>query len=593
MARHATVFPQFYFCHAHARASRDQALIAMPNFLENIFAQLQRAGGRVVLREIHGGQFVSLTGRELLDQVQRVRGYLRSAGIQPGDRCALLAPNSIRWAAFDLALMAEGVIVVPLYSRQAEEDLTGMMRDSQPRLLFVSDRALGDAVAAYWPSTDSSKPTCVLFDEVLNQFTPQPPIADAPNPRNPGDIVTIIYTSGTSGEAKGVCLTVANVTHMLACTTERLNQLMSDSREPDRVFHYLPFNFAASWIVLLSYLSRESTLSLSTDLNRLADEIRLAAPHYFLNVPTLLERVRRGVEENISKRPAIIRKLFWKTRDAWQRQHVGRSRATDHLWLSLGRRLIFSKIKERFGPHLRALICGSAPLSPETQQFFLMLGIPVLQGYGLTETTGICTLDDPRVPVEPGYVGAAITGIEMKVADHEEIVVRGPHIFAGYWNRPEETARVIQGGWFHTGDQGEVNLCGNWRIIGRIKNLIILNSGHNIPPEPIEEKIAQLLPRAHQVVLVGNGRGYLCALITGPVERGAVQAALDVVNPGLPHYRQIRNFTVFPEAFSAEGGLLTANGKLRRDTINARFNAEIAALYEAGREREAAGRKPV
>jgi len=135
------------------------------------------------------------------------------------------------------------------------------------------------------------------------------------------------------------------------------------------------------------------------------------------------------------------------------------------------------QIRERFGPHLRALICGSAPLAPETQQFFLMLGIPVLQAYGLTETTGICTLDDPRVPVEPGYVGTVITGIEMKLGENEEIVVRGPHIFPGYWNRPKETARVLQDGWFHTGDQGEVNVRGNWRISGRIKNLIILNPG--------------------------------------------------------------------------------------------------------------------
>jgi long-chain acyl-CoA synthetase len=270
---------------------------------------------------------------------------------------------------------------------------------------------------------------------------------------------------------------------------------------------------------------------------------------------------------------------------------VGRGRPLDALWLSLGRGLIFRKIRERFGTHLRALICGSAPLAPETQQFFLMLGIPVLQAYGLTETTGICTLDDPRVPVEPGYVGTLISGIEMKLAENEEIVVRGPHIFAGYWNRPEETARALQDGWFHTGDQGEVNVRGNWRISGRIKNLIILNSGHNIAPEPIEEKIARLLPAAQQVVVVGNGRGYLCALVTGEAESAAVQAALDAVNPELPHYRQIRNFTVIRDVFTSEGGLLTAMGKIRRDAINARYASEINAMYDAKGSREAANRQ--
>jgi long-chain acyl-CoA synthetase len=558
----------------------------MPNFLETILAQLKRADGRVALREVHGGHFVSVSGRELLDQIQLVRSFLRNSGVQPGDRCALLAPNSIRWAAFHLALMAEGVIVVPLYSRQAPAELAAMMKDCQPRLIFVSDAAFGESVAQAW----STAPRRVLFDDVLRQ-SPQSPIADAPNPLKDSDILTVIYTSGTSGEPKGVCLNVGNLTHMLSCTTERLDQLMGKTHEPDRVFHYLPFNFAASTILLLSCLTRESILTLSTDLNKLADEIRLASPNYFLNVPTLLERVRRGVEEALARRPAIIRSLFARARTAWQRQHVGRGRALDAFWLALGRALIFRKIHERFGPNLRALICGSAPLAPETQQFFLMLGIPVLQAYGLTETTGICTLDDPRVPVEPGYVGTAITGIEMKLAENEEIVVRGPHIFPGYWNRPEETARVLQDGWFHTGDQGEVNVRGNWCISGRIKNLIILNSGHNIAPEPIEEKIARLLPAAQQVVVVGNGRGYLCALISGAIESSAVQVALDAVNLDLPHYRQIRNFTVVHDAFTPENGLLTANGKLRRDAINARYASEINAMYDSKVGREAASRQ--
>jgi len=559
----------------------------MPNFLDNILAQLQRSSGRVVLREIRGDRFVSVTGRELLDQIQLVRMFLRSSGVQPGNRCALLAPNSIRWAAFHLALMAEGVIVVPLYSRQAPAELAGMMKDCQPRLIFVSDAVLGESVVQTWPGA----PRRVLFDEVLRQSTPQPPLSDAPNPRVDSDIVTIMYTSGTSGEPKGVCLNVGNLTHMLSCTTERLDQLMGAAHEPDRVFHYLPFNFAASTILLLSCLVRESILTLSTDLNRLADEINLASPNYFLNVPTLLERVRRGVEDAIAKRPTVIRSLFAKARTAWQQQYVGRCRPLDALWLALGRGLIFRKIRERFGTHLRALICGSAPLAPETQQFFLMLGIPVLQAYGLTETTGICTLDDPRVPAEPGYVGTVITGIEMKLAENEEIVVRGPHIFPGYWNRLEETARVLQEGWFHTGDQGEVNVRGNWRICGRIKNLIILNSGHNIAPEPIEEKIARLLPGAQQVVVVGNGRGYLCALVTGEVEPAAIQAALDEINPELPHYCQIRNFTMVREVFAPESGLLTANGKLRRDAINARYASEINAMYDSKATPKAASRQ--
>src|SRR5438093_4890066 len=315
----------------------------MPNFLETIVAQLKRASGRVVLRQIHGDRFISVTGRELLDQIQLVRLFLRGSGAQPGDRCALLAPNSIRWAAFHLALMAEGAIVVPLYFRQAPPELVAMTKDCRPRLIFVSDAALGDSVAQAW----ADAPRRVLFEEALQGSAPQPRLPDVPNPRQDSDIVTIIYTSGTSGEPKGVCLNVENLNHMLSCTTERLNQLMGATREPDRVFHYLPFNFAASTILLLSCLSRESVLTLSTDLNRLADEIRLSSPNYFLNVPTLLERVRRGVEETLSKRAAPIQLLDGKSRAAWQRQKAASASATDRLWLWLAKKRIFSKIKVR------------------------------------------------------------------------------------------------------------------------------------------------------------------------------------------------------------------------------------------------------
>jgi long-chain acyl-CoA synthetase len=554
----------------------------MPNFLEKIFAGLERSKNRVVLREVRGEQFVSVSGGELLDLVQSTRAWLRASGIHSGERCAVLGANSIRWVAVDFALMAEGVPVVPLYTRQTPGELAGMLKDCQPRLLLTDDTALCDAVAHAWTQkygTSTPFPQRAQIEEVARgshlALAPIEPLA-----RGDEDLLTIIYTSGTSGEPKGVCLNVGNVNHMTGCTTERLNQLMGATAEPDRIFLYAPLNFAASWMLMLSAFYRESVLTLSTDLNKLADEIRLSAPHYFLNVPTLLERVKRGVEENIAKRNSAIRSLFARACKAWEHDHAGQKRGFDGLWLALGRKLIFNKVKARFGPNLRALICGSAPLAPETQLFFLMLGIPVLQAYGLTETTALCTLDDPRVPTEPGHVGTAITGVEMKLGENDEILVRGPNIFPGYWNRPEESAKVLRDGWFRTGDQGEVNVRGNWRIIGRIKNLLVLNSGHKFAPEPVEDALLQMLPGAQQVVLVGNGRGYVCALVTGAVKPAAVQAAIEKVNLQLPHYRQIRNFATIPAAFSAENGLLTAMGKLRREAIHAHYAKEIAAMYE-------------
>jgi long-chain acyl-CoA synthetase len=550
----------------------------MPNFLQNIFERLERSGSGVVLREVRGDQFVSVSAAELLGLIELARQWLRSADIPPGERCGLVATNSIHWIAVDLALMAEGVVVVPLYHRQTASELAAMLKDCQPRLVLVGDEALREALANAWPGL----PKSVVLQEIF-QVNGQVPQPSEIRGRAESSLLTIIYTSGTSGEPKGVCLTVANLNHMTGCTRERLDQLMGlsakQTTQPDRIFLYAPMNFAASWMLMLSAFSREAVLTLSTDLTKLADEIRISAPHYFLNVPTLLERVKRGVEDNIAKQTSPIRALYARARDAWHRQHVGRGSPFDAFWLMLGRKLIFAKIKDRFGPNLRALICGSAPLAPETQQFFLMLGIPVLQAYGLTETTALCTLDDPRVPVEPGYVGPAISGIEMQLGADDEILVRGPNIFAGYWNRPEETARVIPDGWFHTGDQGEVNVRGNWRIIGRIKNLLVLNTGHKFAPEPIEDKLAPLLPNAQQIVLVGNARSYVCLLVTGKVEPSAVRAAIDAINPDLPHYRQIRNFKILPDVFAPESGLLTVMGKLRRDAIAKRYDAEINSMY--------------
>ncbi len=543
------------------------------NFLEDIFRRLDEAPGRVVLQETRGGKLVPAACRELSAQICAARRFLRNAGLGPGDRCALLAANSIRWAAVDLAVMAEGIIVVPLYARQAPHELVKMMQDCSPRLILCGDEALAAGIKKTWPDA----PPAHLLEEVLAD-APGESAAESPRPLAGDYPVTIIYTSGTSGEPKGVILTAANVTYMLSCTNARLDHMMGPRPVPDQVFHYLPTCFCGSWILMLTCLTRNSILTLSTDLSQLAAEMKLAAPDYFLNVPALLERVRAGIEEQVGKQGSVVQALFEAGRDAWQRRRDGSSRPLDSLRLGAARALVFGAIRRKIGRNLRALICGSAPLAPETQLFFMMLGIPVLQVYGLTETTAICTMDDPRSPV-PGRVGPAIPGIEMKLGDGNEILARGPNIFPGYWNRPEETAKAFADGWFRTGDQGEVDARGNWSIIGRVKNLIIPASGHNIAPEPIEETLLKLLPGARQAVLVGNGRPFLAVIITGSGGGEAVEEALAKLNAGLPHYKRVRAFLLHEEPFSIENGLLTANGKLKRELIAERLGPRIEEIY--------------
>ena len=549
------------------------------NFVEHIFANLRHAAGRPLLQEVRGDSMVSCTGSELLALIQAARTFLRQASVKKGDRCVLLAPNSIRWAAVDLAILAEGGIAVPLYSRQAPHELAAMMKDSAPALMICSDTTLHASIQQAWPGA----PRSYVLDEILPASSAAAAVQEDAQPSAPiadSDAVAIIYTSGTSGEPKGVVLTVANLDFMLQCTTERLDILMQQHAGPEQVFHYAPFCFAASWILLLSCLSRDSVLTLSTDLSKLADEMRLAAPDYFLNVPILLERVRAKIEENLQRRGGFAFRSFSQGRRAWLRRNAGEGLGlADKFWLAFAQSVVFPAIRKNLGSNLKALICGSAPLSVETQLFFMMLGLPVLQVYGLTETTAICTMDHPD-SLKPGFVGKAIEGVDMKLGDADEILVRGPNLFLGYWNRPDATRDAMRDGWFHTGDQGEVTADGYWRITGRIKNLIVLSSGHNVAPEPIEEKILRTVAGAQQAVIVGNGRGFLSAVITGDLTDSAVQKALDSINTDLPHYKRVHAFCVEAEPFSINNGLLTINGKMKRDAIAARYHDRIEALYQ-------------
>src|SRR6266700_1725725 len=254
------------------------------SFLDDIFAKLESVDKETVLWESHdpvatGGTVgCGVTGRGLLVRVSQARACLAVQNLKKGDRCALLAANSIEWVAMDLAIMAEGLIVVPLYSRQAPSELVAMMKDCSPSLICCGDVALRDGILREWPEA----PQQVLFEDI---FTGARDLALDRLQVAESDPVTIIYTSGTSGEAKGVVLTAGNVGHMLGCTSGRLDLLMEGRRGQDCVFHYLPFCFAGSWIMLLTCLLRRSLLTLNTDLNKLAADMRTAAPYYFLNVP--------------------------------------------------------------------------------------------------------------------------------------------------------------------------------------------------------------------------------------------------------------------------------------------------------------------
>jgi len=281
----------------------------------------------------------------------------------------------------------------------------------------------------------------------------------------------------------------------------------------------------------------------------LIEDLAAAAPHYALNVPLVLERIRSRVQAQLASQPSVVR---WALR-------------TPPL-----QPLLHRQIRRRFGPRLRALICGSAPLARDTQEWFQSIGIPVYQVYGLTETTAVCTIDlENKADVVAGRVGHAIDEVELRCDDSGEILARGPNIFAGYWRNPHATARVLVDGWLRTGDHGDSDARGNWRIGGRVDNLIVRPNGHKVAPERIEELLAGRLSSAQQVVLVDEPATGLLAVVSGDVPDAELSAAIAWVNDRVGPHETIRGARVHREPFTIDNGMLTANGKIKRDRVAA------------------------
>jgi long-chain acyl-CoA synthetase len=548
------------------------------SFVRRVAERLAEAPERVVLRSSSGdGTRDTITAGMLAARTETIRGRLRATGAAKGDRVVVVAANSAAWIATDLACLAEGIVTAPLYARAGGDEIAASIREVDPHLVLAGDDSVRDAIASRLPSVR------IAHLEEIADFDPRGGHAHAqpidPIALAPSDPVTIRTTSGTSGEPKGAVLTRANVDHMLDCTSTRLGELFSGLGEQERLFHYLPFCFAGSWVLLMTALVRGSLLELATDPARIAQDLAAARPHTFLNVPLLLERIRAGIEEKIRARGGIVAVLFERASSAALRRADGRASPADPIVLGIAGAILFRPIRKKLGTDLRALVCGSAPLARETQLFFEMLGVPVLQVYGLTETTAICTMD--RLGgASAGRVGRAIEGVTMRLSESGEILVRGPNVFAGYWRRPEATAAAFEEGWLKTGDTGDVDAEGRWRITGRVKNVLVLSSGHNVSPEPLEEALRAAIPRARHVVVVGHGRPHVGALVAGDAPPAEIERALAEANARLPHYQKIRAFSLLSDTSALEQQCFTANGKLRRDAVAVQLASAIDSLYE-------------
>jgi long-chain acyl-CoA synthetase len=324
---------------------------------------------------------------------------------------------------------------------------------------------------------------------------------------------------------------------------------------------------------------RPNPLYLSQDILKIVSEISTCEPEYFMNVPLLLDKLKKGVESKIDKKNNFIRSLYNKSKKIYEikkERNLNFLEKITYLFTSI---LVFKKIKKAISPNLQFLICGSAALNENTQDWFNMLNIPIFQIYGLTETTAIVTMDNQNT-TKPGTVGLGIDGCEMKIDENGELLCRGPNIFSHYWNNPDATKQAFKEGWFCTGDLAEFDSYQRLTILGRCKELLVLSSGHNIYPEQIENQLKELLPSTvDQVMLVGHGKQYLIALVTGEITAQEISTHIHALNDSLPIHKKIRNFIKMPIIFSNDNGFLTANGKLRRQLILKNFSKEIEELY--------------
>ncbi len=517
--------------------------------LEKIFSNLQENPSAPWIHEVHGNHVHTCTKAEFSDLIHKARQSLAEFGIRKGDRVVLLGPNSTQWIACDLAIISMGAITVPLYNRQEPAELAFMSGDCQPALFIHATDDLKKDVLKHWTSACQ---TALLADMFKPISQPQ---TDATN--DAAKTATIIYTSGTSGNPKGVMLTGNNVDFMIERTTNQLYQAKGNQKTNDRVFHFLPLCFAGSRMMLWTQLYRNNPVYLSTDLKNLVQEMQTAAPEFYLNVPAILERIRSGVEAKIHEKGGIV---------LWLYQHPMLSK------------LILPSIRKKIGKNLRFLICGSAALHPNTQKWFNTLGIKILQVYGLTETTAIITMDEPG-HVQTGFVGTPIDGVEIKLSAEGELLTKGPNLFEGYWNRGKEFDECFVDGWFKTGDLAEVSATGNVRISGRIKNVIIPTSGHNIVPEPIEELLQKNCTKINHAVLIGHGKPYLSIIVTGDVSNNEIEKAISEINQHVPHYRKIKTYLHHKDGFTVENGLLTANQKIKRRAVETTLQPQIEKMY--------------
>ena len=577
-----------------------------------------------------GGEISWTSSKETFERVRDLSLGFSALGVAAGDRVALVSESRPEWLFTDLAVLAAGGVLVPIYPTLSAAQIKYILEDSGARVAVVSTRpqleklqeirhqlpALEAIVAIDPLGAPGSSPSLFTLEAIAErgharmtgEWGAGREFRDSARSVTPEQLATIVYTSGTTGEPKGVMLTHGNLAANLHAGATVL-----DVRQDDVALSFLPLSHAFERMVSYIYLLSGVTIVFAESFDTIGRDINAVKPTVITGVPRVYEKLHDRIMEKGQSASAAKKALFqWAI-------GVGRDRARAVLrgrqpgpltamQSALAERLVFARIREGVGGRLRYMVSGSAPLSGTTAEFFYGVGLRVIEGYGLTETAPILTVNPPEAP-RVGTVGKAVSGVELRIAADGEILARGPNVMSGYYRKPDATAAALKDGWFHTGDIGTIDSNGYLTITDRKKDLLVTSGGKKIAPQPIEE-VLKRSSLVNEALILGDRRKYVAALIVpgfkdlqrrlqdlgrAPADFsdqasrpsllarddviGLYQELIDGMNRDLSQFERIKRFVLLPREFSIETGELTPTLKVRRKVVEERWRDEIEKLY--------------
>lgn len=570
----------------------------------------EREPDRVLAAYRDGDRFVDVTAGEIYSRVRALAKGLVASGVEPGDRVALMSRTRLEWTLVDYAILAAGAVTVPIYETSSAEQVEWVIEDSGSRLLVAETGAMGELFEGLAGSSAGRGEVLVIDQGGLMELERRgSDVADADLDRRsaeigPDDLATIVYTSGTTGRPKGCMLTHRNLRTNVWQTLDAIGGMFRDG---DVGVLFLPLAHSLGKINALVALEQGIKGVYCSDLSRLSEELTMVRPTMFGSVPRIFEKVFNAAQKQAhDEGHGAVFDLSSEVATKWSRQRSGGGfhpvTEAEHVVFD---HLVYRKVRDALGGKLRFSFSGGGPLGERLTHFFNGAGVRILEGYGLTETAPVLTVNRDGA-WKPGTVGQPVADTSIRIAADGEIVAKGPQVFRGYWRNEQATEDTFdRDGWFKTGDIGSLDEEGYLRITGRKKELIVTAAGKNVAPAPLEDRL-RAHPLISQAVVLGENRPFIAAMIAldqeafldwartlgrgdarveeaveDPHLRAALQAAVDDANLSVSRAESIRKFAILPRDLTVADGELTPTLKVRRAVVEQSFASVVEDLYRS------------